>query len=101
MVKDVAGDYPYFFEEAVKHEKWKKAMDAEINSIEKIQTWELVDVPSGAKIIGVKWISKAKLNEHGEVEKYKYKARLVAKGYSQQQGINYTEVFAQVHAWTQ
>jgi hypothetical protein len=54
----------------------------------------LIELPSGAKRIGVKWIYKTKLNELGEVDKYK--ARLVAKGYSQQHGVDYTEVFAPV-----
>ena len=40
----------------------------------------------------MKWIYKTKFNENGEVNKYK--ARLVAKGYTQQHGIDYTEVFA-------
>ena len=35
---------------------------------------------AGAKKIGVKWIYKTKLNESGEVDKYK--ARLVIKGYT-------------------
>ena len=43
-VQDVVGDDPTQFEEAVKHEKWRKAMDSEINSIEKNQTWELMDL---------------------------------------------------------
>ena len=93
-VQDVVGDDPTQFEEAVKHEKWRKAMDSEINSIEKNQTWELMDLPSGAKTIGVRWIFKTNLNELGEIDKYK--ARLVAKGYSQQHGIDFTEVFAPV-----
>lgn len=70
-------------------------MDMEINSIEKNQTWKLTDqLPTGAKSIGVKWIYKTKLNELGEVDKHK--ARLVAKGYSQQLGVDFTEVFAPV-----
>lgn len=72
-------------------------MDQEIDAIERNNTWELTNLPSEAKKIGVKWIYKTKLNEKGEVEKYK--ARLVAKGYSQQYGIDYNEVFAPVARW--
>jgi hypothetical protein len=82
------------YEEVVQNIKWRQAMDAEINVIVKNDTWELTDLPSGVKTIGVKWIFKMKLNEHGEVDKYK--ARLVAKGYSQQYGVDYAEVFAPV-----
>lgn len=85
---------PTTFEEAVKSEIWKQAMDQEIEAIEKNETWELTRLPLGGKTIGVKWIFKTKLNEHGEVDKYK--ARLVAKGYSQQYGVDYAEVFAPV-----
>ena len=85
---------PISYEEAVKSDKWNKAMDSEIEAIERNNTWELIDMPSGGKVIGVKWIYKTKLNEKGEVDKYK--ARLVAKGYSQQYGVDYAEVFAPV-----
>lgn len=51
-------------------------MDAEIKAIEKNDTWELSVLPQGKKTIGVKWVYKTKLNEKGEVDKYK--ARLVA-----------------------
>ena len=57
----------------------------------------MTDLPSGAKTIALKWIFKTKLNENGEIEKYK--ARLVTKGYSQQYGVDYTEVFAPVARW--
>ena len=49
-----AGSDPMLFIEAVKEEKWKRAMDAEIQAIEKNETWELTDLPNGKKIIGVK-----------------------------------------------
>jgi hypothetical protein len=88
---------PVTYEEAVKHEEWRNAMDQEIESIERNNTWDLTSLPSGAKKIGVKWVYKAKLKEKGKVEKYK--ARLVAKGYSQQYGIDYNEVFAPVARW--
>lgn len=85
---------PDNFEEAMKSEHWKKAMEVEIKSIEKNNTWFLTDLPKGTKQIGVKWVFKTKLNELGEVEKFK--ARLVAKGYVQRYGIDYAEVFAPV-----
>ncbi|GAU47154.1 hypothetical protein TSUD_287370 [Trifolium subterraneum] len=88
---------PRTYEEAAKFEVWRKAMDQEIESIKKNDTWEITDLPNGSKKIGVKWIYKTKYNESGKVEKYK--ARLVAKGYSQQHGIDYNEVFAQVAGW--
>lgn len=85
---------PACFEEAVHSENWRQAMDSEISSIEKNGTWLLTDLPKGAKSIGVKWVYKTKLNQHGDIEKYK--ARLVAKGYAQEHGIDYEEVYAPV-----
>ena len=46
--------------------------------IEKNDTWDLVDLPKGKDVIGVKWVYKTKYNVDGKVEKLK--ARLVAKG---------------------
>ncbi|GKV11116.1 hypothetical protein SLEP1_g22397 [Rubroshorea leprosula] len=85
---------PLMYEEAVKEEKWQKAMAEEIGFIEKNQTWELTDFPEEHKTIGIKWIYKTKLKENGEVDKFK--VRSVAKGYKQEFGIDYQEVFAQV-----
>lgn len=88
---------PTSYEEAVKEDKWKKAMQLEMKAIEKNQTWELTTLPKEAKSIGVKWVFKTKYNEKGEIDKHK--ARLVAKGYSQRMGIDYKEVFAPVARW--
>ena len=85
---------PLSYQEAAENIKWKDAMDEEIKSITKNDTWELTTLPRGHKAIGVRWVYKAKKNAKGDVERYK--ARLVAKGYSQRQGIDYDEVFAHV-----
>ena len=90
----VTSDDPVSYEEAVKSYKWREAMDAEMESIQKNETWSLTELPAGTKKIGVKWIYKTKLNESGKVDKLK--ARLVAKGYAQQHGVDYIEVFAPV-----
>jgi hypothetical protein len=88
---------PTTYDEAVKSEVWRKAMDSEIKSIEDNNTWVLTDLPEGLKAIGVKWIFKTKYNEMGEIDKHK--ARLVAKGYSQKHGVDFNEVFAPVARW--
>jgi len=69
-------------------------MYEEIDSIERNNTWDLVNLPEGKKSIGVKWVYKTKLSAYGEVEKYK--ARLVAQGFSQQPDIDYNETFSLV-----
>ena len=73
-------DDPLTFEQVVESKKWRDAMMAEIESIEKNKTWELTILPKRVKPIGVKWVFKTKLNENGKVDKYK--ASLVAKGYA-------------------
>ena len=79
FASDVHSD-PILFHEAVKEEKWRTTMDAEMRSIGKNETWDLIELSKGAKKIGVKWVYKTKLNELEEVDKHK--ARLVAKGYA-------------------
>jgi hypothetical protein len=85
---------PENFEEAFKEDAWRKAMQEEIDSIEKNKTWELVEKPNNKEAIGVKWVYKVKHNPDGSVQKNK--ARLVAKGYAQQPGIDYEETFSPV-----
>ena len=85
---------PLSFNEAVTEEKWIKAMDEEMHTIEKNDTWKLTYLLENKKAIGVKWVYKTKKNSKGEVQRYK--ARLVAKGYKQREGIDYGEVFALV-----
>lgn len=90
----VINEEPWDFTEAKELDVWINACKEEIVSIEKNHTWDLVELPTGVKPIGLKWVFKIKRNADGSV--IKYKARLVAKGYVQRHGIDYDEVFAPV-----
>ena len=57
-------------------------------------TWELVDLPHGAKTIGCKQIFKRKLKQDGFIEKYK--VHLVAKRFKQRKDVDYFDTFAPV-----
>lgn len=73
---------------------WQRAINDEISCHLKNKTFEICDSPKDKKPIKSKWVFKTKYNADGSLDKYK--ARLVAKGYSQQEGIDYDEVFAPV-----
>nr|GEU29154.1 ribonuclease H-like domain-containing protein [Tanacetum cinerariifolium] len=52
----------------------------------------LVEMPYGKRAIGIKWVFRNKNDERGIV--VRNKARLVAQGHTQEEGIDYEEVFA-------
>jgi hypothetical protein len=92
----IEGD-PTSFEEAMSRpnaSKWLEAMEDEIKSMSTNRTWDLEEIPKGAKTIGCKWVYKIKYDSKGNIEKYK--GRLVAKGYTQREGIDYNETFSPV-----
>nr|GEU74498.1 hypothetical protein [Tanacetum cinerariifolium] len=60
----------------------------------KKQIWTLVDLPYGKRAIGTKWIYRNKIDERGIV--VRNKERLVTQVYTQEEGIDYDEVFAPV-----
>ncbi|XP_033131958.1 uncharacterized protein LOC103848357 isoform X1 [Brassica rapa] len=75
----VINEEPWDYTEAKKLKVWVDACKDEIFSIEKNNTWDLVELPSGKKPIGLKWVFKIKRNADGSISKFK--SRLVAKGY--------------------
>ena len=81
---------PSTFEQAIndsESKNWEIAMDNEMDSLNKNNTWKLVEKPKSTNVIDVKWLYKKK-NEN------LYKARLVAKGFQQEECMssNYSPV---------
>ncbi|GJT43648.1 ribonuclease H-like domain-containing protein, partial [Tanacetum coccineum] len=73
---------------------WIEAMQDELLQFKLQKVWTLVDLPYGNKAIGTKWVYTNKKDDRGIV--VRNKARLVAQGYTQEEGIDYDEVFAPV-----
>lgn len=97
MCADDINYEPRTYQDAVKcdeAEKWIEAMEEELKSIDKNETWELCELPRERKAVGSKWVFKIKTEADGQTTRHK--ARLVAQGYSQKFGIDYDEVFAPV-----
>ena len=55
-------------------------MKEEFSSLHKRNTWELVDLPLGRKLVQCKWVYKTKFA--ADVSPLNYKAILVSNGYS-------------------
>ena len=85
---------PSSFEEANNDKFWVKAMEEELDQIQKNETWELVPRPKNKNVIGTKWVFQKKLNEEGQVTRNE--ARLVCKGYAQVEGIDFEENFSPI-----
>eukprot|EP00253_Pinus_taeda_P027648 PITA_27648 len=69
-------------------------MNEEYRSLLENDTWDLVPLPKGRKLVRCKWVYRTKYEPDGKVDKHK--AHLVAKGFSQVEGIDYTETFSLV-----
>lgn len=62
-------------------EQWLNAMKEEMNNHDSNGTWDLCELPVGAKAVKCKWVFKVKKDTEGTT--VRHKARLVAMGFTQ------------------
>ncbi|GAA0142096.1 transmembrane signal receptor [Lithospermum erythrorhizon] len=88
---------PICYQEVIEREdklEWMNDMEDEINSLEKSNTYVLVDRISNRKVLKNRWVFKLK-KEEGKASP-RYKACLVVKGYEQKDDIDFEEIFSLV-----
>ncbi|RVW66986.1 Retrovirus-related Pol polyprotein from transposon TNT 1-94 [Vitis vinifera] len=85
---------PNCIQEALQHPEWRKAVNEEIQALQKNDTWKITKLPQGKCPVGCKWVFNVKYRADGRIDRYK--ARLVAKGFTQTYGIDFQETFAPV-----
>ncbi|KAG1677605.1 hypothetical protein FOA52_010386 [Chlamydomonas sp. UWO 241] len=77
---------------------WEEAIHEEYASLVEKLTWKKARIPSGQRLLPVKWVFKRKYDERGNLERFK--ARLVVQAFRQILGIDFAEVFAPVSKYT-
>ncbi|GJY50519.1 putative ribonuclease H-like domain-containing protein [Tanacetum coccineum] len=94
MTKNLEEHEPKKVIHALKDPSWIEAMQVELLQFKLQEVWTLVDLPNRKRVIGTKWVFRNKKDKRGIM--IKNKARLVAQGYTQEEGIDYDEVFIPV-----
>ena len=73
-------DIPKTYKQAIKgedSEKWKAAMKAEMESLAENDTYSIIPLPSGKKVVGSRWVYSLKLDPEGIIT---HKGILMANG---------------------
>src|SRR5882724_2077839 len=72
--------------------EWDLSIKCELAQHEQVVTWKLVKPPENANIVGSHLMLHYKHDSDGNIASWK--ARLVAQGFTQEQGIDYREMFS-------
>ncbi|KAG5869372.1 hypothetical protein JTB14_030357 [Gonioctena quinquepunctata] len=80
---------PSTYEDAVKNKEWKEAIEKELNSHTKLNTWTEAELPEGETAIQTRWVFRTK--EDGTK-----KARVVAKGFQLKEENSFESVYSPV-----
>ena len=74
--------------------EWQKAKLSELQSLKSTNTYAIVNLPKGRKIIRSRWVHRRKFGSEGNL--IRFKSRVVVKGFEEVLGLDYFETFASV-----
>eukprot|EP00253_Pinus_taeda_P022449 PITA_22449 len=83
---------PCTFEEVVKQQVWKDAMNEEYESIMKNDAWDVIPRPNDKSVVTSERPYKIKHGAYGNSKTLK--AKFVPRRFSQKEGVDYDEIFA-------
>ena len=75
-----------------------EAMETELNTLERIEAWSVVDRTKEMNVLDSVWAFKIKRYPDGSLRKLK--ARFCVKGFQQIEGVDYFETYSPVVAWS-
>ncbi|KAJ1570716.1 hypothetical protein NDA11_002981 [Ustilago hordei] len=75
-------------------QQWQEAICKELDRLEAMGTWEVMDIPLNTRLVDSKIVLCLKLDADGIP--IQHKARLVAQGFMQREGIDFEETFTPV-----
>jgi hypothetical protein len=70
---------------------WLAAIKVELDAMERLNFWDMVDRTPGMKTVGTMWVFKKKDNSNSNIV---FKACLFAQGFSQTHGVDFSKTFA-------
>lgn len=74
--------------------EWLDALPFEMDSLNKLNTWKLVEPPQDCKAVKTKWVFD--LKRDGKENIVRHNTQLAAKGFSRIPGVDFTELFSPV-----
>ena len=90
-----AGADPTNFNDARSHKDWPEwdaSINQELEQHVNLSTWDLVEPPNGANIVGSRFVFHYKQDSSSKIAAYK--TRLVTQGFSQAVVVEYNETFS-------
>ena len=64
---------PQTFQEAQLIPEWRNVIKDELHALENNQTWSIMKLPQGNKVVGSRWIYKTKFKADRSIERHKAK----------------------------